>query len=57
MHHAVMIRILGRSALEFLVYLGEIGNYVVCLGGNQSDAVWLSVYHKKYVTAFRLPKI
>lgn len=38
-------------------YLGDIGNYVVCLGGNQSDAVWLSVYHKKYVTAFRLPKI
>jgi len=36
-------------------YLGEIGNYVVCLGGNQSDAVWISVYHKKYVTAFRAP--
>lgn len=36
-------------------YLGDIGNYVVCLGGNQSDAVWISVYHKKYVTAFRVP--
>jgi uncharacterized protein (TIGR02594 family) len=34
-------------------YLGDIGNYVVCLGGNQSDAVWLSVYHKKYVTSYR----
>jgi uncharacterized protein (TIGR02594 family) len=37
-------------------YLGDIGNYVVCLGGNQSDAVWISVYHKKYVAAFRVPK-
>lgn len=37
-------------------YLGDIGNYVVCLGGNQSDAVWISVYHKKYVTAFRVPQ-
>jgi uncharacterized protein (TIGR02594 family) len=36
-------------------YLGDIGNYVVCLGGNQSDAVWISVYHKKYVTSFRVP--
>jgi len=35
-------------------YLGEVGNYVVCLGGNQSDAVWFSVYHKKYVTSFRV---
>jgi uncharacterized protein (TIGR02594 family) len=35
-------------------YLGEIGNYVVCLGGNQSDAVWISVYHKKYVTSYRI---
>jgi uncharacterized protein (TIGR02594 family) len=36
------------------MYLGEIGNYVVCLGGNQSDAVWISVYHKKYVTSYRV---
>lgn len=36
------------------IYLGEIGNYVVCLGGNQSDAVWISVYHKKYVTSYRV---
>ena len=35
-------------------YLGEIGNYVVCLGGNQSDAVWISVYHKKNVTSYRV---
>ena len=35
-------------------YLGEVGNYVVCLGGNQSDAVWFSVYHKKYVTSYRV---
>ena len=36
-------------------YLGDVGNYVVCLGGNQSDAVWISVYHKKYVTSYRIP--
>ena len=36
------------------LYLGEVGNYVVCLGGNQSDAVWISVYHKKYVTSYRI---
>jgi len=36
------------------IYLGEVGNYVVCLGGNQSDAVWFSVYHKKYVTSYRV---
>ena len=35
-------------------YLGDLGNYVVCLGGNQSDAVWISVYHKKYVTSYRV---
>jgi uncharacterized protein (TIGR02594 family) len=35
-------------------YLGDIGNYVVCLGGNQGDAVWISVYHKKYVTNYRV---
>ena len=35
-------------------YLGDVGNYVVCLGGNQSDAVWISVYHKKYVTSYRV---
>ena len=36
-------------------YLGDLGNYLICLGGNQSDAVWISVYHKKYVTSFRVP--
>lgn len=35
-------------------YLGDLGNYVVCLGGNQSDATWISVYHKKYVTNYRV---
>ena len=35
-------------------YLGDVGNYVICLGGNQSDAVWISVYHKKYVTSYRV---
>jgi uncharacterized protein (TIGR02594 family) len=35
-------------------YLGEVGNYVICLGGNQSDAAWISVYHKKYVTSYRI---
>jgi len=36
------------------MYLGDVGNYVICLGGNQSDAVWISVYHKKYVTSYRV---
>ena len=36
-------------------YLGDLGNYLICLGGNQSDAVWISVYHKKYVTSYRVP--
>ena len=36
-------------------YLGEVGNHIIGLGGNQSDAVWISVYHKKYVTSFRVP--
>ena len=36
-------------------YLGEVGNHIIGLGGNQSDAVWISVYHKKYITSFRLP--
>jgi uncharacterized protein (TIGR02594 family) len=38
-------------------YLGDVGNYVICLGGNQSDAVWPAVYHKKYIFAYRVPKI
>lgn len=42
----------GWAHVSFL--LGEIGNYVVCLGGNQSDAVWISVYHKKYATSYRV---
>ncbi|HXF86558.1 MAG TPA: TIGR02594 family protein [Anaerolineales bacterium] len=35
-------------------YLGDVGNHVICLGGNQSDAVWISIYHKKYVTSYRI---
>ena len=35
-------------------YLGDVGNYGVCLGDNQSDAAWISVYHKKYVTSYRI---
>ncbi len=35
-------------------YLGDIGNYVVCLGGNQSDAVWFSIYHKRFVSHYRV---
>jgi uncharacterized protein (TIGR02594 family) len=42
----------GWAHISF--YLGEVGNYVICLGGNQSDAVWFSVYHKKYVTSYRV---
>ncbi len=45
----------GWAHVSFL--LGEIGNYVVCLGGNQSDAVWISVYHKKYVTSYRIYQV
>ncbi len=42
----------GWAHISF--YLGDVGNYVICLGGNQSDAVWISVYHKKYVTSYRI---
>ena len=42
----------GYAHVSF--YLGEIGNYAVCLGGNQSDAVWFAVYHKKFVTSYRI---
>jgi len=36
-------------------YLGEIGNYIAALGGNQSEAVWISLYHKRHVLAYRIP--
>lgn len=26
----------------------------VCLDGSQSDAVWTSIYHKKYITSYRV---
>jgi uncharacterized protein (TIGR02594 family) len=43
----------GRHHVTF--YLGEIGNYIAALGGNQDDAVWISVYHKRHVLAYRVP--
>jgi uncharacterized protein (TIGR02594 family) len=36
-------------------YLGEVGNYIAALGGNQHDAVWISIYHKRHVLAYRIP--
>ena len=37
------------------LYLGELSNYVIALGGNQSDAVWINVYHKRHVISYRVP--
>ncbi len=37
------------------IYLGEISNYVIGLGGNQNDAVWINVYHKRHVIGYRIP--
>lgn len=37
-------------------YLGRIGNYVAALGGNQSDAVWIALYHRRNVLAYRVPE-
>jgi uncharacterized protein (TIGR02594 family) len=37
------------------IYLGEVSNYVVALGGNQNDAVWINVYHKRHVIGYRVP--
>jgi uncharacterized protein (TIGR02594 family) len=36
-------------------YLGGIGNYVAALGGNQEDAVWISIYHRRHVLGYRVP--
>lgn len=36
-------------------YIGESGPYVRSLGGNQSDAVWISSYDRTKVLAYRLP--
>jgi uncharacterized protein (TIGR02594 family) len=36
-------------------YLNESGPYVRSLGGNQSDAVWISSYERTKVLAYRLP--
>jgi uncharacterized protein (TIGR02594 family) len=35
-------------------YLGEVDGHVIALGGNQSDAVWISSYQKKFVTSYRI---
>jgi hypothetical protein len=44
----------GKAVMSFVSgNLGHIGNYVLCLGRNQSDRVRITVYHKKYATAFR----
>ena len=36
-------------------YIGESGPYVRSLGGNQSDAVWISSYERTKVLSYRLP--
>jgi uncharacterized protein (TIGR02594 family) len=36
-------------------YLGSISNYVIALGGNQNDAVWISLYHRRHVLGYRIP--
>lgn len=36
-------------------YIGESGAYVRSLGGNQSDAVWISSYERTKVVSYRLP--
>ena len=36
-------------------YIGENGPYVRSLGGNQSDAVWISSYERTKVVSYRLP--
>ena len=36
-------------------YIGEEGPYVRSLGGNQSDAVWISSYERIKVLSYRLP--
>ncbi|HEY2980207.1 MAG TPA: TIGR02594 family protein [Anaerolineales bacterium] len=44
----------GRHHVSF--FLGELSNYVVALGGNQEDAVWISIFHKRYVLGYRIPE-
>lgn len=36
-------------------YIGESGAYVRSLGGNQSDAVWISSYERTKVLSYRMP--
>ena len=43
----------GGSHVAF--YLGEDGDKVYALGGNQSDGVWVMSYPRKNVTAYRIP--
>ena len=37
-------------------YLGECGDHLRALGGNQSNAVWIKSYPKKNVVNYRIPK-
>ncbi len=37
-------------------YMGESGDKIYALGGNQSDGVWIMSYPKRNVTAYRIPK-
>jgi len=43
----------GGSHVAF--FLGESGDKVYALGGNQSDGVWIMSYPKKNVTTYRIP--
>ncbi|MBL6960976.1 MAG: TIGR02594 family protein, partial [Anaerolineales bacterium] len=37
-------------------YLGECGDHIRAIGGNQSDAVWIKSYPKRNVVNYRIPK-
>ena len=37
-------------------YLGECGDHIRALGGNQSNAVWIKSYPKRNVVNYRIPK-
>jgi uncharacterized protein (TIGR02594 family) len=43
----------GGSHVTF--YLGEVGAQIIALGGNQSDAVWISSYPRARAIGFRVP--
>lgn len=44
----------GGSHLTF--YLGEVGARIIALGGNQSDAVWISSYPRERAVGYRVPE-